>query len=330
MLNYKLDGYQGVILPELNIGFDIKNEAADYIFISHAHADHLPRDRNMRVFATPATSEFMRIRGFKGDITTLNFGTTIALPNADVTLYPAGHILGSAMIGVQSDEGHILYTGDYRNPASPVTEGFDHPHKVDYLITEATFPLPIYKWKSHDLVFDDIRTFAVESLNDGAIPIFLCYNLGKAQEVMHALFELNLTIQVHGAAKKLCDIYTNYGYKLGSYESYNKDTVQDNKVLITPVSTLEQPMLRNIRNKRLAYVSGWASHEARRTQLGVDKLIVLSDHIDFFELLNFCEKQSPKMVYITHTPNPKVVQQYLQSKGILSVPLNLELFDEEK
>lgn len=329
MLDYQLKGYHGIVLPKLDIGLDSSGPDAEHIFISHAHADHLPRDRNMHVYATPATSKLMRIRGFKGHITTLNFGQKLTLPHAEVTLYPAGHILGSAMIGIQSDEGHILYTGDYRTPPSPVTEGFAHPKKVDYFITEATFPLPIYKWKPHEIVFEEIRTFAIESLNEGATPVFFCYNLGKAQEVMHALAPLKLTTQIHGAGKQLCDVYTEFGYDLGNYEAYSRASVQDHNVLITPLSSLEQPMIRNIRKKRLAYVSGWAAHESRRVQLGVDKLIVLSDHIDFFELIKICEKIEPKMVYITHTPNPKVVQHFLQEKGIASVPLNLESHDEE-
>lgn len=329
MLNYQLRGYHGIVLPGSDIGLDISGQDASHVFISHAHADHLPRDRNMHVYATPATEALMRIRGFKGDVTILNFGEKCCLKNADVTLYPAGHILGSAMIGIETDEGHILYSGDYKTPPSPVTEGFAHPKKVDYFITEATFPLPIYKWQPHEVIFEEIRSFAIQSLNDGYSPVFFCYNLGKAQEVMHALAPLNQMVQIHGAGKQLCDVYTQFGYQLGKYEAYNRETVQNNRILITPLSSIDQPMITNIKKKRMAYVSGWAAHESRRVQLGVDKLIVLSDHIDFFELLDMCEKMQPEMVYITHTPNPKVVQHFLNEKGIKSVPLNLESYDED-
>ncbi|MDZ7772164.1 MAG: hypothetical protein U5K31_05405 [Balneolaceae bacterium] len=48
----------------------------------------------------------------------------------------------------------------------------------------------------------------------------------------------------------------------------------------------------------------------------VDELIPLSDHLDFFELIALCKKLRPGKVWITHTPNPGVVQHYLQEEGI--------------
>ncbi len=328
-LSYSLNGYHGIILPGPSVGLDVNGNVAKHIFISHAHADHLPRDRNMHVYASAATEKLMRIRGFKGDVTTLAFNKPIELDTCRVTLYPAGHILGSAMIGVECDEGHILYSGDYRNPPSPVSEGFDCPDTVDYFITEATFPLPIYKWKPHEELFRGIRDFALECLETDTTPVFLCYNLGKAQEVMHALAPLKKRVQIHGAGYKLSQVYSEMGYDLGVYESYNKDTVQEGRILVTPSSSVEQPMVRNIRRKKLAYVSGWAAHESRRSQLTVDKLIPLSDHIDFFNLLDLCRKLNPKTVYLTHTPNPAVVQHYLEKEGIHALPLNMEAHDEE-
>ncbi len=328
MLKYRLEKSHGIILDESQIGLDVTGPVARHVFVSHAHADHLPRDRNMHVYTTPATAALMQARGFKGDITTLDFGAPLDLENSRVTLYPAGHILGSAMIGIETDEGNILYTGDFKTPPSPVTEGFDMPDQADYLITEATFSLPIYKWRPHDELFEEMRAFALKSLDDGYTPVFLCYNLGKAQEVMHGLAPAGAKVQIHGAGYELCKIYENFGYNLGSWERYDRETVQDGGILVTPSSSLEQPMLRNIRKKRIAYVSGWATHESRRVQLTIDKLFPLSDHVDFFELLRFCDALRPEMVYITHTPNPKVVKHYLQEIGIASQPLNLESHDD--
>lgn len=329
MLNYTLERNHGIILPSQNIGLDVSGDVARHVFVSHAHADHLPRDRYIHVYATHATARLMRARGFKGDITELDFESPLELENARVTLYPAGHILGSAMVGIESDEGHTLYTGDYKTPASPVTEGFSRPDSVDYFITEATFPLPIYKWRPHEELFAEMRNFASEALIDGFTPVFLCYNLGKAQEVMHGLAPLGITQQIHGAGYELCKIYDELGYNIGRFETYNKDTVSDNRILITPSSSLDQPMIRNLKRKRIAYVSGWATHESRRAQLTIDKLFPLSDHIDFFELLDLAEALNPKMVYITHTPNPRVISHYLSEKGISSRPLNMEGFDDD-
>lgn len=328
-LNYRLERGHGIILPDAEVGLDVSGNVARHIFVSHAHADHLPRDRHMHVYASPATARLMRVRGFQGDVTELAFRQPVEFDRCRVTLWPAGHILGSAMIEVETDAGRVLYTGDYKTPPSPVTEGFACPEATDFFITEATFPLPIYRWRPHEALFAEMRSFASEALGEGYTPVFLGYNLGKAQEIMHGLAPLGVPMQIHGAGYELCRVYEEAGIALGNWEKYDRATVQDGRILITPSSSLDAPMLRNIRRKRVAYVSGWATHESRRVQLTIDKLFPLSDHIDFFELLELTEKLNPRKVYITHTPNPRVVQHYLAERGIASQPLEMEGYEDD-
>ncbi|MCH8495671.1 MAG: hypothetical protein LAT57_08595 [Balneolales bacterium] len=323
MVTIQKHGYSGIILPDYGIGLDIDTNAVPHVFISHAHADHMPRNRKISVYATPATAALMRVRGFTGNITELPFKESIQVGDARVTLYPAGHILGSAMTYIETSEGSVLYTGDYRNPPSPCTEGFECPENVDVFITEATFSLPIYRWKSHDELFQEIRSFAVDCRSKNEVPVFLTYNLGKAQEVMMALAQTQIPVQIHGAGFPLCEIYTKFGMDLGNYSRYNRKTVSDG-ILITPSSSLNTPIITDIKNHKIAYCSGWASLESRRAQINVDKLIPISDHIDFFELIDLCKRLNPEHVYITHTPNSEVVTHYLSDVGIASSSLDLE------
>ncbi len=312
-------GYHGIYLPDSNVILDGSGPDAP-TFITHAHADHVPRDRRRPVFASPATAALMRARGHSGPIQELPFGERLSLPGprrTAVTLYPAGHILGSAMVFVESEDGSLLYTGDCRTPPSPASEGFRLPDRpVDYLIIEATFALPIYKWEPHSLLFSQIREFVADALRDDAIPVLLCYNLGKAQVVMHALASSDppVTVQIHGGGEKLCRVYEQFGVDLGRWEAYDRQTLAG-KVLVTPASSLETPMIGNIRKKRIAYVSGWASLEARASQLLADTLIPLSDHLDFFELLDVCRTLRPRHTWLTHSPDPTVALHYLQKEG---------------
>jgi putative mRNA 3-end processing factor len=319
MISLKKSGHHGILLTDFDIGLDVSSDVARHIFISHAHADHVPSSRSLSVYATPATAALMRARGFKGNVTELDFHQPLDLENFRVTFYPAGHILGSAMTYVETPDGNLLYTGDFRTPPSLCSEGFSCPTDVDILITEATFSLPIYRWKSHEEIFDDIRNFTIKAHEQNAVPLFLCYNLGKAQEVMMALEPLGIPIQVHKAAISLCNIYESFGMRIGTYSGYNSKTASSS-VLIAPMSSLNTPAIQSIKNKRVAYCSGWATLESRRMQSEVDKMIPLSDHVDFFELIDFCKKLHPNHVYITHTPNPDVVQHYLSELGISSSP----------
>jgi putative mRNA 3-end processing factor len=232
-----------------------------------------------------------------------------------VTLYPAGHILGSAMVYIESELGSLLYTGDCRTPPSPATEGFSAPSSVDTLITEATFSLPIYRWEPHEVLASRVREFAEDALREDRTPVFLAYNLGKAQEIMQMLAPMDHPMMIHGAGFPLCEVYERYGFSLGRYETYRRESCEG-KILIAPGSALGSGFASNVKRKRIAYCSGWATLEARQSQLTVDALIPLSDHLDFYALLEFVEQVSPKRTIVTHSPNADVVLHYLAEMGI--------------
>ena len=321
MIRIHKHGHHGILIPDYDIGLDISGAAAKYIFISHAHADHVPSNRKLSVYATPPTADLMRVRGFKGEIIELPFFQTISIGKSDVTFYPAGHILGSAMTYIETPQGSILYTGDYRFPASPASEGFICPQKVDYFITEATFSLPLYKWKSQDVLFDQIRDFVTEARHFNQVPVFLTYTLGKAQEVMMALEPQKIPVQVNDGAYGLCKVYEKYGVNVGIYSKIDLQTIHESIVII-PMSYLNSETMLKIPKIRTAYCSGWSDLESRKVYSSVDRHLSISDHIDFFELINLCKKLDPKHVFITHTPNPEVVIHYLAKLGIASSPLS--------
>lgn len=323
MIKITKAGNHGILLPQLNIGLDYSGSKAEYVFVSHGHVDHIPRKAKGAVYATPPTAQFMKLRGAGYEITELPFKQSLETEKAKVTFFPAGHILGSALTFIESEYGNLLYTGDYRTPPSPATEGFELPDgQIDQFITEATFSLPVYKWKSYEELAREINEFTKTTLDKGYTPVFLAYNLGKAQEVMFLLKELNHPVQIHGAGFKLCDIYEKSGFHLGNYEAYNRDSCEG-KILICPGSAINNGFASNVKKKRIAYCSGWAAMESRRAQLTVDKLIPISDHLDFFELINLCERIQPRKVYITHTPNPDVVKHYLDELNISSAYLDM-------
>lgn len=318
MLEITKAGNHGILLPQLGIGLDYSGSNAEHVFVSHGHADHIPWKSKGKVYATSATREFMKIRGVKYEVEPLSLRQSIEVNNARVTFYPAGHILGSALTFVESEHGNLLYTGDYRNPPSPATEGFELPTEtIDTFITEATFSLPIYKWQNYEDLKTEVINFAQSTLDEDHTPVFLAYNLGKAQEIMFLLKEFGQQIQIHGAGFKLCEVYEKEGFNLGKYETYDRETCEG-KILICPSSAINNGFASNVKNKRIAYCSGWAAVESRRNQLTVDKLIPISDHLDFFELIKLCEQLQPKMTYITHTPNPSVVKHYLDKRAIKS------------
>ena len=82
----------------------------DRAIITHGHSDHARAGHN-HVLATPQTIEIMRTRyGPKcaNHFQPLNFGKPLRFGGVEITLFPAGHILGSAQVCVEYRAKELL------------------------------------------------------------------------------------------------------------------------------------------------------------------------------------------------------------------------------
>jgi putative mRNA 3-end processing factor len=114
--------------------------------ITHAHSDHA-RAGHGAVLATQETLDLMRLRygeNFAGTTQAIGYGESLKLDGVTATFHPAGHILGSAQIAVETDGLRIVASGDYKNVADPTCAPFDLV-PCDVFITEATFALPVFR-----------------------------------------------------------------------------------------------------------------------------------------------------------------------------------------
>jgi putative mRNA 3-end processing factor len=66
-----------------------------------------------------------------------------------LSLHPAGHILGSAQVRLESRGEVAVVTGDYKLGSDRTCAAFE-PVRCDLFVTESTFGLPIYRWPSRD------------------------------------------------------------------------------------------------------------------------------------------------------------------------------------
>jgi putative mRNA 3-end processing factor len=66
-------------------------------------------------------------------------------------------------------------------------------------ITESTFGLPIYKWKSQQEIFHRHQGMDHGKQETGKTSVLIAYSLGKAQRVMQCIKDMGLKIFLHGA-----------------------------------------------------------------------------------------------------------------------------------
>ena len=165
-------------LPQIDWWLDA-HHPAPRSFVSHAHFDHLAPHRE--ILCSTGTARLMRAR-MPGERIEhiLPFEQTEQLTtDTTVTLYPAGHIYGSAQsLLSHPDHGRLLYTGDFKLRPGFSAEKCATP-RADVLIMETTYGLPHYVLPPTADVLAAIVAFCREAIADGETPVLFVYEQGK-------------------------------------------------------------------------------------------------------------------------------------------------------
>ncbi len=126
--------------------------------ITHGHADHA-RWGNQHYLAHHHSEPVMRIRlGQDISLETLDYNETIYMDGVKVSLHPAGHILGSAQVRLEYGGEIAVASGDYKTQPDALCTPFE-PVKCNTFITESTFGLPIFEWKSDETLFQEVNNW---------------------------------------------------------------------------------------------------------------------------------------------------------------------------
>ncbi|MEY4386836.1 MAG: hypothetical protein RLY20_2119 [Verrucomicrobiota bacterium] len=291
----------GVHLPKLGLWLDPHRAKPGHVFVSHAHSDHIAA--HPEAILTEPTAWLMRHRlGGKRSERILRFREPCGFSGEgkkfQLTLLPAGHILGSAMAFVEAEGGSLLYTGDFKLRPNLCAEPCQ-PRHADVLIMETTFGRPQYKLPPEVEVWNEIKQFCRSALVDGATPVLFAYSLGKSQELLAGLRDLNTAIVLHKDAAKLTRIYEHFGQTFPPYAIFDGANAQ-NAVLIAPPQSSRSILFQQLERTRTAIVTGWALDSSCRFRSGTDAAFPLSDHADFPSLIEFVKRVAPKKVYTLH------------------------------
>jgi Cft2 family RNA processing exonuclease len=262
--------------------------------ISHAHADHVGRHET--VVCTRDTAAFVRQRsGHRANYIELPYGEPWRVGDLEVTLHPAGHILGSAMVHVRGPEQTLLYTGDFRLTGG-VTCPPAEPVPADTLIMEATFGTPDRCHPPAEETRSEVIGFARENLEAGKIPVFMAYALGKGQEVLALLTAAGIPVAAHGSIWNLLKPYRDSGLRFPGARRLSRNGSRK-CAIVTPPRWADSAPVRACGELAVAAVTGWGDM-ARRP--GIDRTIVLSDHADYAQLIELVEQVKPQRVHVLH------------------------------
>lgn len=299
--------------------------------ITHGHADHA-RAGHGAVLATPETLDIMAERygaGFTDRRQPAAYGARIAHNEVEISLAPAGHVLGSAQAVVRWKGLTMVVSGDYKRRRDPTCPAFE-PVPCDVFITEATFGLPVFRHPDDGQeiarLLRSVAQFPERSHLIGA------YALGKAQRIIRLLREggWDRTIYVHGALERLNALYERHGVELGPLAPATSKTKSDfaGEIVIAPPSALADRWSRRFPEPVSAFASGWMQVRARARQRGVELPLVISDHADWDELTATIDELRPGELWITHG-REEALARWAELHGVPARALALVGYEEE-
>ena len=138
------------------------------------------------------------------------------------------------------------------------------------------------------------------------------YSLGKAQRLIALLREAGWqrTIYLHGAMVAMCELYASLGIELGplAQVAETERASLAGEIVLAPPSALADRWSRRLADPVTAFASGWMRVKARARQRGVELPLVISDHVDWPELMTTIEETGADEVWVTHGREEAVVR----------------------
>ena len=285
--------------------------------ITHAHSDHA-RPGMQHYLVTNAGVPLYRARlGIDASLQGLNYGETITLGSAKVSLHPAGHVLGSAQIRVETSDGVWVVSGDYKLGFDPTCAPFE-PVKCDTFITESTFGLPIFRWQHTTEIWAEIINWWQLNADAGRASVLYCYSLGKAQRVLAGVDASIGPIFVHGGISRLLPAYAAAGVKLPPVREMNSESLGETRgtaLVLAPSAAENSPWLRRFGEASTAFASGWMQLRGARRRRALDRGVTLSDHADWDGLLSAIAATGAQRIFATHGSTAPLVR-WLRARGL--------------
>lgn len=302
----------------------------DKAIITHGHADHA-RWGMKHYLCHHYTEPILKSR-ISTDIAvqSVAYNKPITINGVKVSLYPAGHILGSAQIRLEYKGKITVVSGDYKLQDDGLSTPFE-PVKCHEFVSESTFGLPIYNWLTVSELHKQVRDWVAHNQENGKTSVFIGYSLGKAQRIMKALEGMG-KLYVHYSIGKLNTAYESVGIELPQYHTIDlREDVKylDKGIVIVPPSLADSNVIRKIPHRATAICSGWMQVRGARRWRSADAGFAISDHADWGGLLQAIRATEAEKVYVTHGQT-STFARYLNEIGIPSEEVKTNFGNEEE
>jgi putative mRNA 3-end processing factor len=299
--------------------------------ITHGHSDHA-RSGHGAVVATPQTLDIMAVRygeGYAAAVQPLAYGESAHRDGVEISLAPAGHILGSAQAVVRWKGMTIVVSGDYKRSPDPTCAPFE-PVPCDVFVSEATFGLPVFRFPPPEEAARSLL-YSLTQFPERAHLVGV-YALGKAQRLTALLRQAGYDqpIYVHGALERLNALYEQWEVRLGTLlPATGAKADFGGQIVLCPPSALDDRWSRRFPDPINAFASGWMRVRARARQRHIELPLILSDHADWDELTSTIAELRPQELWITHG-REEALARWAELNGIAARPLDIVGYEDEE
>ncbi len=216
--------------------YPIKVPPTDALFITHSHLDHIGMapwlcgEYGTSIWGTEVTLEVSTVlledslkvskmedypvpydmsdvRRFTEEGTIIRHGDRAHMGPLTIKPLPAGHIPGSCMYRIASDEKEIVFTGDINTIDTRLQKAASAP-QCDVLVLESTYsgrPHPPRK-----KVEEDFIAKVEEVIDRGGTAIIPAFAVGRTQEIVQVLSGIDEEKWLDGMGRRVSQIYLRH------------------------------------------------------------------------------------------------------------------------
>ncbi len=344
--------------------FPLEAPKIDHMFLTHCHLDHcgmvpqvVGRDR-CEVFTAPLTAEVAElmmkdtlkiakaedyVQPYTADdiertmqcVVPMTYGDEITINHVDVGMLDAGHVPGAAMFEFSRDVSTI-YTGDIHTEAQRLVRGAK-PKDCTNLFIEGTYAdrnHPPRKVTERDFL-DKIE----EVIDRGGTVLIPCFAVGRTQEIMMLLKDLDYEMWVDGMGRSVTRLFLDYPEYLkdekglrNAKKKFNevrrpgsRDAAMKGQIIVTTGGMLDGgPVIRylnKIKNdpRSAILLVGYQAEDTNGRMLLEQRCVNIdgeickvecelqkydfSAHADHDQLISFIKACDPENVIIMHSEN---------------------------
>jgi putative mRNA 3-end processing factor len=276
-------------------------KGVDRAIITHGHADHARGGSQSYLCCTDSVAILQTRLGPHASIQGVAYGETVHFSGVNVTLYPAGHILGAAQVKVESGGYSWVVSGDYKVEPDATCAAFQ-PVRCHSFVTEATFALPIYRWRPSSEVFSQVNDWWQANAAEKRASVLYAYSLGKAQRLLSGVNPDIGPLYTHGAVERMNEVYRQAGVMLPrTTQALDSDAASyAGSLIVAPPGVEGSTWLRRFGDCSTAIASGWMQVRGQRRRRAVDRGFTLSDHADWPGLLGAIRETGAETIWVTH------------------------------